>query len=92
MSTSFYKFNNRQQFIQAGGESQSEYIKEGVSISVIGEIYEEVIPVEGEEVIPVEGEEAPELQVLEFLVNTSSPIEAWAEFETFPLSPKRIFG
>lgn len=84
MSTSFYKFNNRQQFIQAGGESQAEYIKEGVSISVIGEVYEEVIP--------VEGEEAPVPQVLEFLVNTSRPVEAWAEFETFPVSPKRIFG
>lgn len=76
--TSFYCFESRESFLANGGEATSEYTKNDIGVSVIGEHYSE--NEEGEQV------------VIGFLVNTTSAVTAWEQWECFPVTPKRIFA
>lgn len=80
--TTFYRFANRAEFISAGGINQSEYTKDGIGFSVIGEQYEST-----EEF----GEDAP-LIVREFWVNTTEPVDGWDAYLVHPVTPARIFA
>jgi len=80
--TTFYRFADRAEFISAGGINQSEYTKDGIGVSVIGEQYEST-----EEF----GEDAP-LIVREFLVNATEAVEGWGDFVVAPATPSRIFA
>lgn len=81
--TTFYRFADQAAFVAAGGKIQSsEYTQDGIGYSVIGERYE-----------PTEefGEDAP-LIVIDYLVNTTQPVDWWEEYQVHPETPARIFG
>ena len=66
MTTYYYKFASRQEFLDNGGKLQSEYMKNGISFSVIGERIEEI------------EEEIEEEIVIDFLVNTNKEVDEWS--------------
>lgn len=79
--TIFYCFPSNQGFA-------SEFIKDGISISVIGDYYASE---------PEWTEENPKPEDYEaeykgYLVNAVAEVEGWEEYKCNPLSPMRIFG
>jgi len=74
--TVFYRFPSNQGF-------ESEFVKDGVSVSVIGDYYAQ---------IPEDAEEGFEPEYIGYLVNASQEIEGWEEMICHPVSPLRIFG
>lgn len=74
--TAFYRFPSNQNL-------PAEFVREGVSVSVIGDHYESTPDPLPEDYEPI---------YVGYLVNTSEPIPEWAEFEVTPAQPMRIFG
>lgn len=74
--TTFYRFPSNQNL-------PAEFVREGVAVSVIGDYYEPLPDPLPEDYVPV---------YVGYLVNTSQPVEEWAEYEVWPQQPMRIFG
>lgn len=66
----------------------SEWVKDGIAVSVIGDVYEEEPEWTEENPRP---EDYPSVYC-GYLVNSSALVEDWAEFRCYPETPQRIFG
>lgn len=74
--TTFYRFPSNMNL-------PAESVREGIDVSAIGDHYDpapDPLPADYEPVY------------VGYLVNTSAPVEEWAEFEVTPAQPMRIFG
>ena len=74
--TTFYRLPSNQNLL-------AESVREGVSVSVIGDHYEPAPDPLPDDYEPI---------YVGYLVNASEPIAEWSEFEVTPTQPMRIFG
>lgn len=88
--TAFYRFDNSAAFIAAGGKTESEYTRDTIGVSVIGNRYEDEPEWTEENPRPEDFEPV----LIEFLVNASRPVPEWEAYRlpADPASPMRIFG
>lgn len=72
----------------------SEYTREdGIGVSVIGDYYQPMPDPMPEPELDENGEPIPfEPVYVGYLVNTTAPVDEWAEHEVAPSQPMRVFG